>query len=60
MKFQKLYSLFLGFYSLKMGELESLWISFLKIEKIRKFMECIPKKQRYSILKKRKDVCIFY
>jgi hypothetical protein len=44
MKFQKLYSLFLGFYSLKMGELESLWISFLKIEKIRKFMECIPKK----------------
>jgi len=34
----------LGFYSLKMLKLESLWISFPKIEKIRKFMECIPKK----------------
>jgi len=35
-----------------MVKLESLWISFPKIEKIRKFMEYIPKKKRYSISKK--------
>jgi hypothetical protein len=35
-----------------MLKLESLWISFPKIEKIRKFMEYIPKKKRYSISKK--------
>ena len=43
-----------------MVKLESLWISFPKIEKIRKFMEYIPKKNRNSNSKKLKDGGIFY